>query len=202
MNEKKKVVAVILAAGQGHRFAATGGGNKLLAEFKGKALVRHVTEAALSSSACPVMVVTGHEREAIERILGDLPVSFVHNPDYGEGLSTSLRCALAALPQEAVGMIVLLGDMPLITSTLVTDLVIRFEESSYESAAVFPSYRGRRGNPVLLGHKLFKAIAGLAGDEGARRLIESGRQDVLEWPVENAGILVDVDTEDSLKSIV
>jgi molybdenum cofactor cytidylyltransferase len=82
------VAALVLAAGRGSRF---GQEPKLLAELEGKPLVRHVAEAALASRAEPTLVVTGHRADAIGAALRDLPVALRHNPDYADGLSTSLR---------------------------------------------------------------------------------------------------------------
>src|SRR5579884_729248 len=110
------LAAIILAAGLGTRFA---GGNasttKLLAELDRKPLVRHVADAALASGARPVIVVTGHAREGVENALRELPLTFVHNADYVSGLASSVRVGIAAVPQEAAGAIILLGDMPLVT---------------------------------------------------------------------------------------
>ena len=80
----RRVAAVVLAAGRSTRMGAI---NKLIAEIGGKPLVRIAAEQALASRAKPVIVVTGHERERVEAALAGLPVRFVHNPDYAEGLS-------------------------------------------------------------------------------------------------------------------
>src|SRR5947199_7324212 len=92
-----------------------GGPNKLLEEINGRPLVRHVAEHVLASRAKPVIVVTGHQKERVERALAGLPVTFVHNPDFADGLSTSLKTGIAAVAADAAdadGAIVCLGDMP------------------------------------------------------------------------------------------
>ena len=75
--------------------------NKMLAEIGGKPLVRIAADQAVASRAKPVIVVTGHEREKVEAALKGLPVRLVHNPDYAEGLGTSLKAGIAAVPEEA-----------------------------------------------------------------------------------------------------
>lgn len=105
--------AVILAAGRGSRF---GPQPKLVAERHGKPLVRYVAEAALGSAARPVMVVLGCHADPVRAALDGLALDFVDNPDHAEGLSTSLRAGLAALPEECAAALVLLGDMPGITA--------------------------------------------------------------------------------------
>src|SRR5437763_1061767 len=105
----RHVAAILLAAGRSTRM---GGPNKLTAELGGRALVRIAAEQALASRASPVVVVTGPDRARGEAALAGLPVRLVHNPDYAQGLSTSLKAGLAALPPQADGAIVCLGDMP------------------------------------------------------------------------------------------
>src|SRR5205814_5377025 len=88
-----RIAAVVLAAGRSTRM---GGPNKLVAEIGGKPLVRIAAEQALASRAQPVLVVTGHDRERIEAALSGLAVRFVYNPDFADGLGTSLRAGIAA----------------------------------------------------------------------------------------------------------
>src|SRR5262249_2307971 len=101
----RRVAGVVLAAGRSTRM---GGPNELLAEIGGRPLVRIAVEGALASTAKPVVVVTGHQREQVEAALKGLPVTLVHNPDYAQGLSTSLKAGIAALPAEVDGAIVCL----------------------------------------------------------------------------------------------
>ena len=109
----RNIAAVVLAAGRSTRMGAI---NKLIAEIGGKPLVRIAAEQALASRAKPVIVVTGHERERVEAALAGLPVRLVHNPDYADGLGTSLKAGIAAVPDDADGAVVCLGDMPQVDS--------------------------------------------------------------------------------------
>jgi molybdenum cofactor cytidylyltransferase len=196
MNE---IAAVILAAGRSTRFAGDQPGTtKLAADLHGKPLVRHVAEAALASRARPVIVVTGHGRELVQGALAGLPLTFVHNENYATGLASSLRTGVAAVPQEAAGAIILLGDMPLVTADLIDQLVRRFEES-VGTDAIVPVTKGRRGNPVLLARSLFPGIARLTGDEGARRLLQEPGTNVVELPFEGAAAAADIDTPEALE---
>ena len=102
-----------------------GAANKLLAELGGTAVVRRVAEAALASQARPVLVVTGHQAEAVRSALAGLDVTFVANPDFAQGLSTSLKAGLRALPGEADGALILLGDMPRIAAGDLDRLIAR-----------------------------------------------------------------------------
>ena len=105
----KKIAALVLAAGQSRRME---GKNKLLEDFNGKPLVRHAVEAACASMASPVIVVTGNDAGSVEKALKDLDVRFVNNPDFAEGLSSSLKAGIRAVPGESAGAVICFGDMP------------------------------------------------------------------------------------------
>ena len=187
------IAAIILAAGRSTRM----GSNKLLEELDGKALVRHVADAALGSIARSVWVVTGHEGESVRARLDGLGIRFVHNPDFALGLSTSLKAGVMALPAEAKGVVVLLGDMPRVTSEVINSVIQAFEAQPQAIAAV-PVYQGEWGNPVLLSRSLFGAVAALQGDAGARKLLNGRAGEVLEVPVSNDAVLIDLDTPEAL----
>jgi len=182
------VAAIILAAGQGTRFGAE---PKLLASLRGKPLVRHVTEAACSSRATPVIVVTGHRRTEVEAALAELPVQIVRNLHFAEGLSASVKAGFAALPSRAEAAVVLLGDMPRVSATLLDTLIGAWLENDRPSAVV-PIFDGQRGNPVLLSRALRDDVARLSGDVGAGPMLRT-RPDVLELPVSDPAVLYDVD---------
>lgn len=195
-----EIGAIVLAAGRSSRFRAAGGAepSKLIAALANKPLVRRVAEAALASRANPVVVVTGHAREAVEAALADLPVVFTHNPDFASGLASSLKAGVAALPRGGAGALVLLGDMPGIETGLIDRLIAAFVARPLALAAA-PVHAGRRGNPVLLSRALFPALLRLEGDEGARGLL--GKADplaIVEVEAESDGVTVDIDTPSEL----
>ena len=185
------VAAILLAAGRGTRFGTE---PKLLARVGGKALVRHVAEAAVQSTADPVTVVTGHRAEDVLAELTGLPVQIVHNPLFADGLSTSLKAGFSALPSEIRAAIILLADMPFVRSELVDALIAGWQGRG-EPAALIPVLNGQRGNPVVLSRTLQTAIEGLSGDVGAGSILR-GRLDVLEWPTEDPAIIQDIDTRE------
>src|SRR5436309_1792033 len=118
-----QIAGLVLAAGRSTRM---GGPNKLLEEINGKPLVRHVVDHLIASRARPLIVVTGHQKERVERALAGLPVTFVHNPDFADGLSTSLKAGIAAVAADAAdadGAIVCLGDMPQVSAALIDRLI-------------------------------------------------------------------------------
>lgn len=193
-----EVAAVILAAGRATRFGA-GDGTKAAALWRDRPLVRWVAEAALASRAADTIVVTGHAAEAVGAALEALPVRLVRNPHFASGMASSLQAGLAALPGSTQGAIILLADMPLITAALIDGLLARYEEAGAGADAVMPVLDGAPGHPVLLGRALFPAVAGLRGDEGARRLLATGR--VLRYAVDDHAVALDIDTPDALRDL-
>ena len=189
----RQVAAIILAAGEAKRFRGSATETKLVAELEGKRIVRHVAEAALASRARPVLLVTGHAHGQVLRALDGLLLERIHNRDPGAGLAVSLKLAIAALPDTARGAVILLGDMPRIGPSLIDRLIDAFDAAPVEPLAVVPVRGGRRGNPALIGRGLFAAVRMLEGDKGARDLI-AARKNILELPVGDSAIELDVDT--------
>ena len=192
-SRRPQVQAVLLAAGRSSRM---GGPNKLLALFDGEPLVRRSAARALAARAAGTIVVTGHQREPVEKALQGQELVLVHNPHFGEGLSTSLKAGIAAVPASADGALIMLCDMPGITSAALDRLIDAFCANG-GTAIVRATHAGKRGNPVILPCSLFGAVAELHGDTGARHLVESGRADVVDVEIGPAAA-VDVDTAEAL----
>ena len=192
-----RIAGLVLAAGRSTRM---GGPNKLLEEINGKPLVRIVAEHALASRAKPVIVVTGHQRERVEHALAGLPVTLVHNPDFADGLSTSLKAGINAVPADADGAIVTLGDMPQVSAKLIDRLIAAFDPER-GALVVIPTIEGKRGNPVLWARRFFSDLLAVEGDVGARHLISGYAEAVTEVPVEDAAALTDIDTPEALIAV-
>ncbi len=193
----RNVAALVLAAGRSSRM---GGPNKLLAEIGGRPLVRIVVEAALASRARPVIVVTGHQREGVEAALGGLPVDFVQNPNFANGLSSSLRAGIAALPAQADAVIVCLGDMPQVEAPMVDRLIGALDPDKGALIAV-PTIEGQRGNPVVWSRRFFPDLMTVEGDIGARHLIGRYSEAVVEVPLTGTAALTDIDTPEVLQAV-
>ena len=190
----RRIAAVVLAAGRSTRM---GGPNKLLAEIRGRPLVRIVVDEAVASHAKPVIVVVGHERGEVEKALAGVPVQFVHNPDFAQGLGTSLKAGIAAVPAEADGAIVCLADMPQVDASLLNRLIAAFDPDR-GALIVMPTAEGRRGNPVLWSRRFFPDLMAIEGDVGARHFIGRYSEAAVEVPLEGKAALVDVDTPEAL----
>jgi molybdenum cofactor cytidylyltransferase len=189
-----RIAVLLLAAGQSRRM---GGPNKLLLPVGGTPMVARVAQRLLASRARPVVAVLGKDADAVDSALGRLPVERVRNPDYAQGLSTSLKRGIAALPEDVDGVIVCLGDMPLVTGRHLERLIAAFNPLEGR-AIVVPTRRGKRGNPVLWARRFFPEMAELAGDVGAKHLIGEHAELVAEVEMDDDAILVDIDTPDAL----
>jgi len=196
IESNRNVVAIVLAAGRSTRM---GGPNKLLAELDGKKMVRIATEQALVSKASRVIVVTGHQADLVEQALAGLDVKFVRNQDFATGLASSVKAGIAAVPADADGAVVCLGDMPLIDAGLIDRLIDDFA-ADRGHLIVVPVAEGRRGNPVLWSRRFFQELMTLDGDVGARHLIARHSEAVAEVAVEGEGAFLDIDTPQALEA--
>lgn len=187
-----RIAAVVLAAGESRRM---GNVNKLLASIEGVPMVARAVDAALGAQTDGVFVVTGFEAGAVTQALGRRPVTLVHNADYADGLSTSLRHGIAALPASAEGAIVCLGDMPRVGAAHIRRLIDAFDG---DCAACVPTFAERRGNPVLWARRLFPEIMTVGGDRGARGLMEIHAAAVRWVSMDDDAVLRDVDDPASL----
>lgn len=194
---RPRIAALVLAGGQSRRMGEI---NKLLADIGGRVMVRHVVDNVLESGADPVVVVTGHEADRVRTALGGCAVTFAENPDFADGLSTSLKTGLAALPADADGAIVCLADMPMVNAAIVDRLIAAFDPVEGR-AIIVPTRRGKRGNPVVFARRFFEEIGAVSGDVGARHIIGKHDDLVAEVEVEDEAVLLDVDTPAALAAL-
>lgn len=185
--------AIVLAAGSGVRF----GGGKLTAPWRGGALLDGALEAAFAAPARSVWLVTGADpgvawaaRNFATRRGTILRLNIVHARDHALGLSASLKAGVAALPEDAAGAFVLLGDMPLIPHDVPFRLALALAGDALASA---PMFDGRRGHPVLFSAALFGDLLDLEGDEGAREVLEGLGERLALIEAADAGVLFDID---------
>jgi molybdenum cofactor cytidylyltransferase len=192
-----RIAALLLAAGQSRRM---GGPNKLLAEINGTPMVAHVARRLLASRARPIIAVLGNQADAVDTALGKLPVERVQNPEFVTGLSTSLKRGVSALPSDIDGVIVCLGDMPLISGRHLDRLIAAFNPLEGR-AIIVPTRRGKRGNPVLWSKRFLPEMAELVGDVGAKHLIGEHAELVAEVEMDDDAVLVDIDTPEALEAL-
>ena len=185
-----KVAAIVLAAGRSSRM---GEHNKLLAAVGGKSMIQRVVDAALKADVISTTVVTGCQSSEVRKQLQGRDVSFVHNKDYREGISGSLKLGLSSLPADIDGVIILLADMPFINSVHINELIAEFNPVT-ERDIVAPIRKGRMGNPIIWSARYIPAMMKLNGDRGARSLLDEYAANVWEVPMGDDAIFMDVDT--------
>ena len=180
----KQVAAIILAAGASTRL----GRCKQLLDWKGKPLLAHVADVALSAGLDPVIAVLGCQIDQTYPALGDRPVQSLTNWHWQDGMSTSVRTGLAAVPPQADAVLILQCDQPLISTRLLRALVRRFIETG--ASIVYPTHEGQRGTPVLFARRLLSELSAVTGDEGGRSLIARHVDDVATVPVTDVDVPV------------
>ena len=184
----KRIAAVVTAAGFGRRY---GPGGKLHARLDGRPVIAWTldTLAALPLAARIVVIAPD---DTATRALADLAgVTVVVNPAPAAGLGRSIACGVQQLPDATAGVLIMLGDMPLARATTALALMAAFEALD-TAAIVAPLHAGQRGHPVLFGADHLPALAALTGDHGARDLLQRVTVNLL--PVDDAGVLLDIDT--------
>lgn len=154
----------------------------------------------LASQARPVIVVVGHQANLVRQALAGYDIILVENPDYAEGLSTSLRRGLDALPETSDGAVIALGDMPRVAGPEIDRLIAAFNPLEGRGICV-PVVDGQRGNPVLWGRAFFAEMRQVSGDTGARQLIAAYGEAVCEVPMSGDGVLLDIDEPEALEAL-
>jgi molybdenum cofactor cytidylyltransferase len=191
------VSAILLAAGLSRRMGAT---NKLTLPVDGVPLLRRTAQVLSAAWLNEVVVVLGHEAELVAPLLAGLPVRTVQNPDYRAGQMTSVHCGLAALSAPCAGVMICLSDQPLLEAADIERIADTFVRDCPRSVLV-PSWRGRRGNPIVLAWAHREAILAGGRNLGCKRLIQNNPD--LVWPLEmpNDHCVFDLDSPEDYQRL-
>ena len=187
--KKYNISNIILAAGQSKRMKEK---NKLLININNKKMIENVIHSATKSNANNNILVLGHQNEKIQKYVNN-NITITINKEYKKGLSSSLKKGISALPEDCDGAIIILGDMPIITSNLINNLIKNFDPKN-NKYIVAPTYNGKRGNPILIGRKYFPDILNLKGDKGAKNILNKNSKYINNIPQKNSFSLIDIDT--------
>ena len=190
------ISAIVLAAGESKRM----GRPKQLLEWQGKPLLQHSLESLINSAVDEIILVLGHEADRIRATLPALPIKIVINPDYQQGMASSLRRGLLAADRSSEAFLVLLADQPGIGPEIMNTIIRTFRQADPRRGIVRPVCRGRRGHPVLIGAQYREEVLRLQGDLGARQILMNHPGDVLEIDVEDNAILEDIDTPEEYQN--
>ncbi len=199
------IAVILLAAGRSSRMEE--GRHKLLLPLGDQPVVVHVVETVLASQASPLVIVLGYQTEQLQSILAPYTtqpqVVLVENPAYAQGMSTSLRKGIAtllALPQQTEGAIILLGDQPLMTPSIINTIIETYH--STHKRIITPHYNGKRGNPTLFAASLFPELLEMTGDEGGRKVIAQHPDDIAKLALTDSTANYDVDTWETYQEVV
>ncbi len=149
-------------------------------------------DALRDSKVDEMVVVLGGGAEEVRREVQLGGAKVVVNPGFAEGMSTSIKAGIAGVNRSAAAAIIVLGDQPFLSASLVDCLVDAFLAEG--APVVVPVHRGKRGNPVLFAKSVFPEIMKIGGDSGAKSVVEAHSDRVLEVRVDDAGVLIDIDT--------
>lgn len=203
MSIHRTTAAIILAAGASSRME--GGRHKLLLPLDDRPVLAHVLDAALASQAHPIVLVLGHlagqVRAQIASYREHPTLIIVENPDYMQGMSTSMKLGLQTLlsygyMNSTVSIVdsalFLTGDQPLITARIIDSIIEAYRQTGKRIVA--PLYDGQRGNPVLFDASLFPELLRVTGDEGGRSVLKQHADEVATIEIGNRAASYDVDT--------
>lgn len=190
-----RIGAVILAAGMSSRM----GKAKQLLRLGEHTLLEQVVENVRGSRVDEIIVVLGHAAETIKAGVSIQGLKFVINEAYQQGMGTSLRTGLAALPAGVVAALVVLADQPFVRPATLDLLIDQYRQSNAQ--ILIPLYRGFRGNPVLLDRSVFPEVMALSGDIGCRAIFGNHLEGIVKVPVEDVGILLDVDSKEDFERL-
>src|SRR5271155_175810 len=192
-NMKPRIGAVILAAGTSSRM----GEAKQLLRLGEATVLNQVVNNVCGSRVDEIVLVLGHEAETIKQTIATKKLKIVVNESYREGMGTSLRAGLSALPSEVDAALIVLADQPFVRSTTFDQIIDHYQQSNAQ--IVIPVYKGFRGNPVLLDRSVFPEVMALTGDIGCRAIFGNHLEGIVKFPVEDIGILLDMDSKDDFE---
>jgi len=188
-----EATAILLAAGLSRRMGAA---NKLLLPF-GDSTVVETTLSRLLASSVQEIVLVGSElsMEHLKPLESDR-VRLVNNPNYEQGMTSSIQAGVAACGASAAGFMICLGDQPLIETGTYETILNQFSGSAQENSAVIvlPFFDGRKGNPVIFSAAYRKAILAHQEPEGCKGIVQANKAHAIRVDVADAGILTDIDT--------
>ena len=194
VDRRDSVAGVVLAAGTSSRM----GRNKLLLDLGGRTVLRRAVSTAVEAGLEPVLVVLGHERERALGELQGLPAEVVFNAGYAEGIHSSVRTGIGAVPARCSAAVVLLADMPLVDAGMIRTLVDRYRAE--RARLVVSEYEGVDAPPILYDRELFPELRELEGEGCGKRVVRRHTAEAIRvrWP---ARALTDLDFPDDLERV-
>jgi molybdenum cofactor cytidylyltransferase len=199
------ISSILLAAGQSLRMK---GENKLTKEIDGVPLIKYAVKNILGSSVDELIIVVGHEKEIIEKIIGDnKKIKIVYNKDFVSGVASSIKIGLENISKKSESFFISLGNMPDVNQNIYNKLIK--SKNSYnkklslkhKKEIIIPTFENQYGNPILFSKFMKEKIMKIKGDNGTKEVIQRNKDKILNIPFAQDGILLNFDTEDSFKTL-
>ena len=188
------ISAILLAAGQSKRM---NGQNKLTKEIQGIPLIKLSVKNILASSINELIIVLGYQKEIIEKLIDkNEKIKFVFNKNFESGMASSIKTGLDNLSEETEAFFICLGDMPMVSSDIYNQLI----KSKDKKEIIVPTYKGQQGNPILFNKSMKEKIMNIAGDVGAKKILELDKDKILNLEINNQSITKGFDTQDNFNS--
>ena len=187
-----RIGGIILAAGSSKRM---GDRNKLLLKLDSRPIIKQVCKVALNTNLSPIYVVTGFQKNLIEKVIPSNIDKIIHNKDWNSGMASSIYAGLSCMPNSINGCMIILGDMPLIRVETINLLLSEFKNHLCKNI-VFPVFRNNQANPVIFPKLFFPDILASNGDNGAKRILMKFADKSVGIPIESDEVILDCDTED------
>jgi len=176
------ISSILLAAGQSKRMQ---GENKLIKKIKGIPLIQHAIKNILDSPIEELIIVLGHQKEIIEKLIDkNKKIKIVFNKDFKSGMASSIKTGLVNLSQNTEAFFICLGDMPFVNKNIYTKL-IDFKD---KNEIIIPTFNGQQGNPILFSKNMKNKILAIQGDSGAKKIIETEKNKILNIETNNEDI--------------
>jgi molybdenum cofactor cytidylyltransferase len=196
---KRPIAGIVLAAGMSTRF----GRLKQIIEFGKSNILSMVVDSTINSTLDKVVLVLGHEAEAVKNSLGEKllnsKVLIIDNPNFKDGMSTSLQKGLSVICDDFPSIMILLGDQPLLNHNVINRILDHF--NSTEKEICVPVYNGQRGLPVCFTKRFYDDILLLRGDIGAREIINKNPEAIDSIDIEDGNAFLDIDNEADLEKL-
>ena len=177
------ISAILLAAGESKRM---NGENKLLKKIDGLPLINHSVNNILDSSIDELIIVTGYQCEILKNTVGkNDKIRFVFNNHFKTGMASSIKIGLNNLSGKTEGFFICLADMPMVNVKIYNQLVKNIKTKKI----IVPTYKKQRGNPVLFSISMKDKVMDIDGDNGAKKILEKNKDEILNLEINNEGIL-------------
>ena len=184
------ISAILLAAGQSQRMNYE---NKLTKEIQGIALIKHSVKNILFSSIDELIIVTGHQKEIIEKLIDkNEKIKFIFNKNFKTGMASSIKTGIKSLSNKTNFFFICLGDMPLVSQNTY-NLLIKHKDNS---EIIVPNYKGRQGNPILFAKSMIDQIMTIEGDVGAKKILNKFQDRILNIKIDDISVTKDFNTKD------